>query len=320
MSWKCATWSGHDMRKIPSIEQDLMKILLQTNQFYWWNRWTKWQKIFIAFWTRFTFRIRHFFIRYLALLLWWELKHKTQFFGWFNKSWANVFIQLKLITSIECQTFGCGEWWIEYGASSIFRSTILIDPRDPLSELKSNSAFLTAKLPAQTTANTKLLSQKCGAFFWRAKAKVFTSPFSNQNVNLMMALFECDWRLRQTILSTSIRFYCFYLSTLFCHQSTKFLLFSFFFHCDPSKATFFSNLSNRCQAGTGRCVVDKAHRNQCQACRLKKCLQMGMNKDGKWIDFKTRTNRWPHFAWLKWPAFGITQIVIFFKTINWNGF
>lgn len=37
----------------------------------------------------------------------------------------------------------------------------------------------------------------------------------------------------------------------------------------------------RCPAGTGRCPVDKTHRNQCQACRLKKCLQAGMNTDGK---------------------------------------
>lgn len=35
----------------------------------------------------------------------------------------------------------------------------------------------------------------------------------------------------------------------------------------------------RCQAGTGHCVIDKKHRNQCQSCRLKKCIQMGMNKD-----------------------------------------
>ncbi|KAF8788481.1 Photoreceptor-specific nuclear receptor like protein [Argiope bruennichi] len=35
----------------------------------------------------------------------------------------------------------------------------------------------------------------------------------------------------------------------------------------------------RCQAASGQCIVDKAHRNQCQACRLRKCLECGMNKD-----------------------------------------
>ncbi|CAH8679568.1 unnamed protein product [Schistosoma haematobium] len=35
----------------------------------------------------------------------------------------------------------------------------------------------------------------------------------------------------------------------------------------------------RCQAGNGLCIIDKAHRNQCQACRMKKCIRMGMNKD-----------------------------------------
>src|SRR6218665_438816 len=32
--------------------------------------------------------------------------------------------------------------------------------------------------------------------------------------------------------------------------------------------------------GEHRCPVDQHHRNQCQACRLKKCLRLGMRKEG----------------------------------------
>lgn len=32
-------------------------------------------------------------------------------------------------------------------------------------------------------------------------------------------------------------------------------------------------------AGANKCLVDKTHRNQCRACRLKRCIREGMNKD-----------------------------------------
>ncbi|KAK9506781.1 hypothetical protein O3M35_008654 [Rhynocoris fuscipes] len=32
----------------------------------------------------------------------------------------------------------------------------------------------------------------------------------------------------------------------------------------------------------GRCPIDKTHRNQCRACRLTKCFQSAMNKDGEY--------------------------------------
>lgn len=53
-----------------------------------------------------------------------------------------------------------------------------------------------------------------------------------------------------------------------------------------SRVVFLVQKCYRCQAGSGHCVIDKAHRNQCQACRLKKCLQMGMNKDGKALVYR----------------------------------
>ncbi|CAL8325267.1 unnamed protein product [Gadus morhua 'NCC'] len=45
------------------------------------------------------------------------------------------------------------------------------------------------------------------------------------------------------------------------------------------KRSIRRRLLYRCQTGTGTCVVDKAHRNQCQACRLQRCLQAGMNRE-----------------------------------------
>ena len=58
------------------------------------------------------------------------------------------------------------------------------------------------------------------------------------------------------------------------------------FACDGC-AGFFKRSIRRnrqyvCKAKSeGGCMVDKTHRNQCRACRLAKCIQAGMNKDGK---------------------------------------
>ena len=37
--------------------------------------------------------------------------------------------------------------------------------------------------------------------------------------------------------------------------------------------------------GLGNCPVDKTHRNQCRSCRLRCCLESGMNKEGRATEF-----------------------------------
>ncbi|GMT27708.1 hypothetical protein PFISCL1PPCAC_19005, partial [Pristionchus fissidentatus] len=55
------------------------------------------------------------------------------------------------------------------------------------------------------------------------------------------------------------------------------------FSCEGCKSFFKRSirrsLSYSCR-GTKSCQVDIHHRNQCQFCRLKKCLKMGMRKEG----------------------------------------
>lgn len=42
------------------------------------------------------------------------------------------------------------------------------------------------------------------------------------------------------------------------------------------------NLTYTCR-GNRNCPIDQHHRNQCQHCRLRKCLKMGMRREGKSI-------------------------------------
>ncbi|XP_054267107.1 nuclear receptor subfamily 2 group E member 1-like [Macrosteles quadrilineatus] len=78
------------------------------------------------------------------------------------------------------------------------------------------------------------------------------------------------------------------------------------FACDGC-AGFFKRSIRRnrqyvCKAKCeGSCVVDKTHRNQCRACRLRKCVQAGMNKDA------VQHERGPRNSTLR------RQVAMFFK-------
>lgn len=59
------------------------------------------------------------------------------------------------------------------------------------------------------------------------------------------------------------------------------------FTCEGCKSFFKRsvrrNLTYTCR-GNRNCPIDQHHRNQCQYCRLKKCLKMGMRREGRSTD------------------------------------
>ena len=68
------------------------------------------------------------------------------------------------------------------------------------------------------------------------------------------------------------------MNLIFSFSSSFFFLFigckSFF------KRSVRRNLTYSCR-GNRNCPIDQHHRNQCQYCRLRKCLKMGMRREGK---------------------------------------
>uniref|UniRef100_A0A8D2QFG0 Nuclear receptor domain-containing protein n=1 Tax=Zonotrichia albicollis TaxID=44394 RepID=A0A8D2QFG0_ZONAL len=58
------------------------------------------------------------------------------------------------------------------------------------------------------------------------------------------------------------------------------------FTCEGCKSFFKRsvrrNLTYTCRANRN-CPIDQHHRNQCQYCRLKKCLKVGMRREGEYF-------------------------------------
>uniref|UniRef100_A0A8D2PAI6 Nuclear receptor domain-containing protein n=1 Tax=Zosterops lateralis melanops TaxID=1220523 RepID=A0A8D2PAI6_ZOSLA len=50
----------------------------------------------------------------------------------------------------------------------------------------------------------------------------------------------------------------------------------------PRRRSVRRNLTYTCRANRN-CPIDQHHRNQCQYCRLKKCLKVGMRREGEYF-------------------------------------
>lgn len=85
-------------------------------------------------------------------------------------------------------------------------------------------------------------------------------------IMFMFSSFEFVWKLFFFSLNSNKTF----LSFVFIYTGCK----SFF------KRSVRRNLSYTCR-GNRNCPIDQHHRNQCQFCRYKKCVRMGMRREGK---------------------------------------
>ena len=103
--------------------------------------------------------------------------------------------------------------------------------------------------------------------------------------NLMHAMtFECSLFTHGAILSVLGR-----TLEILCEVCQDFSTGKHYgiYACDGCSGFFKRSIRRKrrytCQAmvDKGSCPVDKLHRNQCRACRLKRCFQVNMNKDGK---------------------------------------
>ena len=82
-----------------------------------------------------------------------------------------------------------------------------------------------------------------------------------------------------------------YHSLSYCIRFTHFIVKKSYYFIIVGCKSFFKrsvrrNLTYQCR-GNKNCSVDQHHRNQCQHCRLKKCLKMGMRREGMFTFLRT---------------------------------